>query len=140
MLIRWKSRKFDIFLDYFSRFPSLSLTSRPVRHNGRGTVYTQDGATGSCGHANGDNTLIAAIGNYWMKHQSPSPYCGRRIQAKNTGSNDGVGGKGNTITVIVQDTCYSCGENDIDFSVAAWNKLTNGAPFGNFDAQWYVPA
>ena len=126
----------DLIFDRLHPLSPFPLKSRLARHNGRGTVYTQGGATGSCGHVNSDNAIIAAISNYWMQNESPGPFCGRRIQATNTGSNDGVGGQGNTVTVLVQDTCPSCGENDIDFSIGAWNQLTNGAPFGTFNVQW----
>ena len=105
-------------------------------HSGEGTVYTQQGGTGSCGQKNPDSSKIAAISNYWMQSKSPGPYCGRQIQATNTGSNDGVGGKGNTVTVMVEDTCPSCDENHVDFSVGAWNALTNNAPFGTIDITW----
>jgi expansin (peptidoglycan-binding protein) len=71
-----------------------------------------------------------------MHSQPNSPYCGRYIQATNTGSNDGVGGKGNTLTVLVADTCPGCGENDLDFSIGAWNALTGNAPYGTFNVEW----
>lgn len=73
-----------------------------------------------------------------MDDESPSPYCGRLVQITNTGSDDGVGGAGNTLVVQVEDTCMSCGEGDIDLSVAAWNDLTDSAPWGTFDISWYV--
>jgi len=72
-----------------------------------------------------------------MDDESPGPYCGRLIQITNTGSNDGVGGDGNVVTVQVEDTCPSCGEGDIDLSVGAWDKLTNSAAFGTFEISWY---
>lgn len=106
------------------------------RFSGRGTVYDQDGATGSCGQANPDSSIIAAISNAWMDNQSPSQYCGRQIRAQNVGSNSGTGGQGNTVTVTVADTCPSCGQGDIDFSVGAWNELTNNALPGTFEVSW----
>ena len=73
-----------------------------------------------------------------MKNQYQSEYCGRLIQVTNTGSDDGVGGKGNTVVEKVQDTCPSCDENHIDFSVGAWNQLTNNAAWGTVNIEWYV--
>ncbi|MCJ1352253.1 MAG: hypothetical protein MMC33_002237 [Icmadophila ericetorum] len=104
--------------------------------SGRGTVYLQEGGTGSCGTPNPDDAIIAAISDSWMLGESPGPYCGRYIQATNVGSDDGVGGAGSTFNVLVADTCPSCGPGDVDFSVGAWNALTNGAPYGTFDVVW----
>lgn len=73
-----------------------------------------------------------------MDGEFESPLCGRQIRATNTGSNDGVGGAGNSIIATVQDTCESCGQGDVDFSIGAWNALTNSAPFGTFDVSWSV--
>jgi hypothetical protein len=107
------------------------------RHNGgRGTTYYQNNAAGSCGKVNPDSALIVALGNYWMKNQDESPYCGCKIKVKNVGSNSGSHGKGNTLTVTVADTCESCGENDIDFSLGAWNKLTKKSYPGTIIIDW----
>jgi hypothetical protein len=108
----------------------------PSSHFGLGTVFTQDGGTGSCGQTNPDSAHIAAISNFWMNNQSPGPFCGRKVQVTNTGSDDGVGGKGNVIIATVEDTCPSCDENHIDFSVGSWNQLTNNAPFGTVNIEW----
>ncbi|KAN0083507.1 RlpA-like double-psi beta-barrel-containing domain containing protein [Elaphomyces granulatus] len=108
-----------------------------VAHNGgRGTTYYQNNAAGSCGKVNPDSALIVALGNYWMKNQDESPYCGCKIKVKNVGSNSGSHGKGNTLTVTVADTCESCGENDIDFSLGAWNKLTKKSYPGTIIIDW----
>ena len=72
-----------------------------------------------------------------MDGEYESPYCGRYIKATNIGSNDGVGGDGNVVDVLVQDTCESCGEGDVDFSLGAWNELTNNAEPGTFTVSWY---
>ena len=109
-----------------------------ARHVGTGTTYDQEGAAGSCGNYNSDSSVIAALGNYWMQGEYKSPYCGRYIKATNIGSNDGVGGDGNVVDVLVQDTCESCGEGDVDFSLGAWNELTNYAEPGTFTVSWYV--
>ena len=86
--------------------------------------------------ANPDSAIIVALGNFWMNGEYQAPDCGRTIIATNTGSNDGVGGAGNSIRATVADTCESCGEGDVDFSIGAWNALTNNAPFGTFDVSW----
>jgi len=36
----------------------------------------------------------------------------------------------------VADTCQNCREGDVDFSEGAWDALTGGAPWGNFDVEW----
>ncbi|KAL1965839.1 hypothetical protein VTN77DRAFT_5160 [Rasamsonia byssochlamydoides] len=105
-------------------------------YNGRGTPYTQDGVAGSCGQYHSDSDLIVALSNYWMQDEYQSPYCGKQIKATNTGSNDGVGGAGNSVIVTVADTCPGCGESDLDFSVGAWDILTNSAPFAEFNVEW----
>lgn len=74
-----------------------------------------------------------------MDNESPNTsICGRQIVVTNTGSNDGVGGEGNVVTVTVADTCPSCDENHIDLSESAWKKLTNNAPDGTVLVDWLV--
>ncbi|OXV06314.1 hypothetical protein Egran_05919 [Elaphomyces granulatus] len=106
-------------------------------YTGRGTVYFQQNATGSCGQRNPDSAIIAAIGDAWMMDESPSPiYCGRKIKVKNIGSDSGTRGTGNELIVTVADTCASCSKDDVDFSVSAWNHLTNQSAAATFKAQW----
>jgi hypothetical protein len=38
--------------------------------------------------------------------------------------------------VTVADTCSACGPDDINFSVGAWDSLTDNATAGTFNAQW----
>ncbi|KAK0737422.1 hypothetical protein B0T21DRAFT_365094 [Apiosordaria backusii] len=71
-----------------------------------------------------------------MHHQYKASECGRQIQVTNKGSHSHVGGKGNTITVTVQDTCASCDEGHVDFSHAAWEALTDGSPHGQIELEW----
>ncbi|KAG9228854.1 Non-catalytic module family expansin [Amylocarpus encephaloides] len=111
--------------------------SKRIDHFGLGTVYTQQGGTGSCGQKNPDSAHIVALSNFWQKGQSPGPFCGRKVQVTNTGSNSGTGGAGRTIIATVQDTCPSCDENHIDFSVGSWNQLTNNAAFGTVNIKWH---
>lgn len=107
-------------------------------YSGLGTVFTQDGGIGSCGQANPDSAFIVAVSNTFQQGQSPGPACGKQIFITNIGSNDGVGGAGNTITVTVADTCPSCEESHLDLSVGAWNQLTNNAPYGTVNIDWSV--
>ena len=99
-------------------------------------MYQQFGGYGSCGKKHPDSDLIVALGKKWMGSKSPSSYCGRKIHVENIGSNDGVGGKGKTVTVTVADTCPGCDENHLDLSIGAWNKLTGNAPFGTVNIKW----
>jgi hypothetical protein len=103
---------------------------------GRGTVYTQQGGTGSCGQKHTDGELFAALSYKLMGDKSPSPLCGHKIKVTNVGSNSGSKGKGTTLTVPVVDTCPGCDTNDVDFSVGAWKKLTNDSPFGTIVIDW----
>ncbi|EZG10889.1 hypothetical protein A7C99_0281 [Trichophyton rubrum] len=97
--------------------------------SGRGTIYYQMGAAGSCGAVHGDGDYIVALGPNYMKGPK-SPYCGRRISAKNTSN-------GKTVTVTVADTCPTCGPGDIDFALGPWNALTNNASPGVFPLSWH---
>ncbi len=106
----------------------------PRRHSGIATVYTQGGVAGSCGNVNSDSSVIVALGNFWMKNEFKSPFCGRLIQVTNTAGP----GKGNVVVAKVQDTCEGCDENHVDFSVGGWNKLTNSAAFGVVNIDWYA--
>ena len=74
-----------------------------------------------------------------MDNEYQSPFCGRTISVVNTGSSDGgVHGKGNTITALVQDTCESCQNDNLDFSIGAWNALTSNSEESVVDVTWYV--
>ncbi|KAK3372358.1 hypothetical protein B0H63DRAFT_563786 [Podospora didyma] len=112
-----------------------TLAKRGI-YAGYGTVYTQDGLAGSCGEYYDDDAYICALSNDWMKDLYIAPECGLKIRVTNVGSDYGVGGVGNTIVVTVQDTCPTCDDNHVDFSVGAWNALTNGAPHGQLYVEW----
>ncbi|EAS31982.3 uncharacterized protein CIMG_03006 [Coccidioides immitis RS] len=75
--------------------------------------------------------MIVALSNAWMKGQPNAPLCGRKVKATNKKN-------GKTVVVTVADTCAGCGANDLDFSVGAWNALTDNAPWGTFPAAWCV--
>jgi expansin (peptidoglycan-binding protein) len=72
-----------------------------------------------------------------MHDESPAPMCGDKIIVTNVGSNDNVGGNGNSVTVVVEDTCPSCASTHLDLSIGAWNILTDGAEFGTINIKWY---
>ncbi|MCJ1430968.1 hypothetical protein MMC27_000318 [Xylographa pallens] len=107
-------------------------------HYGTATVYDQNNYPGSCGNTNPDSSIIVALGNKWMDNEYQSPFCGRTINVVNTGSSDGgVHGKGNTITATVQDTCESCQNDNLDFSIGAWNALTSNSEESVVDVTWH---
>ena len=64
-----------------------------------------------------DSALIIALSNYWQDDESPGPYCGRKIQITNQGGGDDNNGEGTVVVATVQDTCPSCGENDLGISI-----------------------
>ncbi|EFR04248.1 Mrsp1 [Nannizzia gypsea CBS 118893] len=97
--------------------------------SGRGTIYYQYGAAGSCGAVHGDGDYIVALGPHYMKGPN-SPYCGRRIFAKNTNT-------GKSVTVTVADTCPTCGPGDVDLALGPWKALTNNAAPGVFPVSWH---
>ncbi|KAK3336350.1 RlpA-like double-psi beta-barrel-protein domain-containing protein-containing protein [Cercophora scortea] len=104
---------------------------------GKGTVYAQEGTAGSCGNWHDDDDQIVALGHFWMKHEYQAERCGRKIRVKNIGSDyDGLGGEGNEIIVTVQDSCDSCGKNHLDFSIGAWNELTDESEWGELNIEW----
>jgi len=75
-----------------------------------------------------------------MGQSSPGPFCGRNIVVTNNGpdGDNSIGGKGNVVTVTVEDTCEGCDENHLDLSLASWLSLTNGAPDSVVGITWYV--
>ncbi|KAK0628310.1 RlpA-like double-psi beta-barrel-protein domain-containing protein-containing protein [Bombardia bombarda] len=96
----------------------------------------QDGNAGSCGEWNDDDSYIVALGNDWMQWQYEGPECGRQVRVKNLGSDYGVGGEGNSIIATVADTCDSCDATHVDFSVGAWNALTDHSEWSQLNIQW----
>lgn len=80
--------------------------------------------------------MIAAISTSLNSNAYQSSYCGQTIQVTNIGSDDGVGGAGNSITVTVADTCEGCDESHLDLSIGAWDTLTGGAPYGTVEIDW----
>lgn len=95
---------------------------------GKGTVYYQENTAGSCGKVNGEDSKIVALSKTYMKSFN-SPNCGKNIKVKNTSN-------GKTLTLPVADTCDGCGANDVDFSLGAWNVLTDNAAPGTFPVSW----
>ena len=122
--------------NYNYLFTNFTLT---YSHNGIASVNPNPGgALGSCGKDSPDSSFTVAISPFWMTQTSPGPFCNRKIILKNTGpsTDNSVGGKGNVVTVTVEDTCEGCDENHLDLSVAAWNALTNGHAFSVTDISW----
>jgi hypothetical protein len=97
---------------------------------GKGTVYEQLGVQGSCGELHGEHDAIAAISNEWMNGRYRHEFCGSKIKCTNKGN-------GKTIVLPVVDTCMGCTKSHVDFSIGAWNRLTDKAPWGIFDLEWY---
>ncbi|KAH8150305.1 uncharacterized protein LAJ45_05516 [Morchella importuna] len=86
---------------------------------GRGTYYNQFGGFGSCGQQFPDSAYIVALSTAF-RNVGPLN-CGKRIWAR---ALDGPG-RGNRIEATVRDTCPSCAREAVDFSVGAFNGLTN---------------
>jgi hypothetical protein len=86
-------------------------------------VYSQGGTAGSCGKEHSDSDLIAALSTSWMSGDS-AKYCGRKITITNIGSNDNVGGKGDSVTVTVADSmCFSslCSRFQLEMDRLTWS-------------------
>ncbi|KAH8815976.1 expansin module family protein [Xylogone sp. PMI_703] len=138
MLAKYSVLALTAIASLASAVPSAELERR-ITHNGEATVNPNPtGALGSCGIDSPDSSYTVAISNYWMKNESPGPYCGRKIRLTNTGptTDNSIGGKGNQVVVTVEDTCPGCDENHLDLSVAAWEALTNGAAYSVVGISW----
>ena len=61
--------------------------------------------------------MIIALSNYWQDNESPGPYCGRKIQITNQGGGENNNGDGKVVVATVEDTCPSCGENDLGIRI-----------------------
>ncbi|RFU30824.1 hypothetical protein B7463_g5477, partial [Scytalidium lignicola] len=123
---------------FTNSLPTAELERR-ITHDGEATVNPNPtGALGSCGIDSPDSSLTVAISDFWMQSESPSPYCGRKIQLTNTGptTDNSIGGRGNVVVVTVEDTCVGCDENHLDLSVAAWESLTNNAAYSVVGISW----
>lgn len=108
-------------------------------HDGRATVYYQQGGTGSCGHTHTDGSQIVALPTYWWKTYGQGYFCDRMIRMTNTGpdGDNSVGGEGNVVLAKVADTCPGCQRsNDLDLSVGAWDALTNYAAPSVVGTHW----
>ncbi|KAK4185732.1 hypothetical protein QBC35DRAFT_502993 [Podospora australis] len=80
--------------------------------------------------------MIAALGNKYMSYAYKSSLCGRKINVTNVGADYNVRGEGNSLIVTVADTCASCEGDHVDFSEAAWKKLTDGDEAGVVNLEW----
>ena len=90
-------------------------------YSGDGTFYTV--GLGSCGQTNSDTEMVAALSSSLM---SSGNECGKQLTAKSDAG---------SVTVTAVDTCPSCGEGDIDFSPAAFEKLGSLSE-GRISIQW----
>ncbi|KAJ3829219.1 barwin-like endoglucanase [Lentinula raphanica] len=97
----------------------------------RRTVYTGDGTyytpgLGACGLTNDATQLVAAIGHQAFDsfpgataNPNLNPICGKKVTASY--------GK-HKVTVKIVDRCAGCaGEDDLDFSLAAFSVLADPA-------------
>ncbi|KAI5841132.1 RlpA-like double-psi beta-barrel-protein domain-containing protein-containing protein [Morchella snyderi] len=98
---------------------------------GKGTYYDQNDGFGSCGQRFQDSDFIVALG---PAHRNVGQLnCGKRIWAR---ALDGPG-RGNRIEATVRDTCPICEREDVDFSVGAFDALTNNQKgFGVIRVEW----
>lgn len=83
-----------------------------------------------------DSSKIAALSPSFMKDKKF--YCGKYIQATNTGGGQGNTGKGKTVVVKVQDTCPECEQGHLDLSHGAFQAMTGGKldPPGKINISW----
>ncbi|KAG7934634.1 uncharacterized protein OGAPODRAFT_15172 [Ogataea polymorpha] len=97
-------------------------------HTGRGTFY-EVGAD-NCGTSSTNSDLVCAISHSLyetsVNGEDVSSYCGKTITASYNG---------NSVTVKVVDSCESCGDNDLDFSPAAFSKLAD-QEIGEIEITW----
>ncbi|ESW96311.1 hypothetical protein KL918_000263 [Ogataea parapolymorpha] len=97
-------------------------------HTGRGTFY-EVGAD-NCGTSSTNSDLVCAISHSLyetsVNGEDLSSYCGKTITANYNG---------NSVTVKVVDSCESCGDNDLDFSPAAFSKLAD-QDVGEIEITW----
>lgn len=90
-------------------------------HTGKSTHYKPD--LGACGKRSDSSDLVVALSSsmYGTKSSgksSKSSNCGRKLRATYNG---------NSVDVTVVDRCADCGDEDLDLSPAAFEKL---APLG----------
>ncbi|TDL14435.1 hypothetical protein BD410DRAFT_846029 [Rickenella mellea] len=81
--------------------------------NGRATWYNPEGF-GFCGTRQDSSQHIVAISSYWTAGFGTG-VCGVQINAWTP--------DGRSTTATITDVCYTCGQNDIDFSPAAFQDL-----------------
>ncbi|WFD34002.1 hypothetical protein MCUN1_000830 [Malassezia cuniculi] len=94
--------------------------SGDMDHTGQGTYYTP--GLGSCGEHSTDSDMIVAVSHKMYDSKSTSsnpnsnPLCGKMIEAQ----------YGNRkVQVKVVDRCTGCADTDLDFSPAAFKKLSS---------------
>jgi len=93
---------------------------------GKATWY--DVGQGACGQTSQASDYIVAIGRKRFEQELPpnrnpnqNPLCSRKIKCTRPG-------KGTIVVVEVKDMCPGCGEDDLDFSPAAFDELAGSGP------------
>ncbi|KAI9314487.1 RlpA-like double-psi beta-barrel-protein domain-containing protein-containing protein [Dichotomocladium elegans] len=99
---------------------ALPALERRKEYWGYGTFFNV--GLGSCGMESVDSDMVVALSFSHMQ----SGACGRRIKATSSRG---------SITCTVVDTCPACGENDIDFSPAAFEQIGDPAA-GRVSIHW----
>ncbi|GAB1527172.1 hypothetical protein RhiTH_010347 [Rhizoctonia solani] len=80
---------------------------------GVATYYYQNGAAGSCGNYNSDDTPIVAVDSRTM---DPS-LCGKKVRVTNTNN-------GKSVVCTIADTCPTCNTaTSLDLSTGAFNQI-----------------
>jgi len=94
-------------------------TSATLTGSGRGTWY--EPGLGSCGKTNSRADAVVALSTNFGKQ-----YCGKSISIS-------YGGK--TTNAVVEDSCPSCGNGDVDMSPAVFDKLAS-LDVGKIQMKW----
>ncbi|ELU44425.1 rare lipoprotein A (RlpA)-like double-psi beta-barrel domain-containing protein [Rhizoctonia solani AG-1 IA] len=89
-------------------------SSNPETYSGGvATYYYQNGAAGSCGNYNSDDTPIVAVDSRTM---DPS-LCGKKVRVTNTNN-------GKSVVCTIADTCPTCNTaTSLDLSTGAFNQI-----------------
>ncbi|PPQ86326.1 hypothetical protein CVT25_005627 [Psilocybe cyanescens] len=133
-----------IALLFFALFASIMMTfavpvpvangelvnvERRITHVGRGTWFYP--GLGNCGNVNTSNDLILAIGK-GLYDRNGGGNCGQYVEIVNVAN-------GKTAYGLTEDSCQSCGDNDIDMSPALFQKLSTLGT-GQIQVSWHFMA
>ncbi|KAH8917005.1 hypothetical protein BT69DRAFT_711462 [Atractiella rhizophila] len=106
---------------------------KPHIYTADATVF--DAGLGACGEVNTASDFIVALGGGHFDKGQPAGdtnpnhnhYCGKQVK---------VTANGVTIKATIKDKCPTCAPNDLDFALAPFQKLFNGATTGRFKVKW----